>query len=431
MKTDPELALLACALTNADAFELASETVRPEHFGSPMHRAAWEAIIALTSAGHTVNSITVATRAPLPNLPKVSASTKEVTSYAAAVIDAWYRRRGLAYTRQAIEDLDDIQIDARTTVMGLGGRLGDLGTIGSDDTLKLAGDSLDAALATYRNVLPGAVSGLPTGLDELDRCLGGLREGEVTIIAGRPGSGKSSFVFDMLLNRAIDGFPCIGFSLEMPAVQVVIRNACSLSGLNFRKLRDGNADLAEWACLNQARDTIKRLPLWIDDKPGITITEIKSKCRRINNQLAKTGQRLRVVGIDYLQLMGMNRKHGDESALSDTTRELKTMAKELGVVLVLLCQLNRSLESRDDKRPRLADLRGSGAIEQDADNVVMIYRDAMYRADAPHPWVAELNVEKQRQGPTISTYAYFQASLTRFRSLTAEERLKAQLPLMR
>jgi replicative DNA helicase len=262
------------------------------------------------------------------------------------------------------------------------------------------------------------VTGTPSGFERLDRMTAGMHPGDLIIIAGRPSMGKTAFALNVAVNacRARERLPVVFFSLEMPKEQLASRILCSEAKVDASRLRTGRLLKDDWRRLANAAGEVSELPLWIDDTPGLTLMELRSKARRLR---AEKGLGLMLV--DYLQLMrsGAGRPESREQEISEISRSLKALAKELSLPVVALSQLNRGVETRGtkDKRPQLSDLRESGAIEQDADTILFIYRDEVYNHDTEDAGVAEVIIGKQRQGPTGTIRCRFFREFTRFENL--------------
>jgi replicative DNA helicase len=293
----------------------------------------------------------------------------------------------------------------------------------------------------------GAVSGIPTGFYELDKKCAGMHDGDLYIVAGRPGMGKTSLVLNMAVNVAtprtepIDprdpygdppverpGYGVAFFSLEMPREQLASRLLASEARVDVSKIRSGALRSEDWNRLTDAANRLSRLPMWLDDSPALTILDLRAKVRRLKAEIERGGddalpaQRLGLVVVDYLQLMqGRKDAQSREQEISEMSRGLKQLAKEMSVPVLALSQLNRSVETRGtkDKRPQLSDLRESGAIEQDADMVLFIYRDEVYFPDSAERGRAEIIIAKQRNGPTGKVDVRFDREYTRFDNLAA------------
>ena len=257
------------------------------------------------------------------------------------------------------------------------------------------------------------ITGVATGYDELDRITAGLQPAEMIILAARPSMGKTALAMNIVQHAAMIGkVPVAVFSLEMSVESLALRMLCSLGPIDSQRVRTGRLLDSDWPKLTRATGMLSEAPIYIDDTPGLTVLEMRAKARRL-----KSEQDLGLIVVDYLQLMqGKSSSENRAQEISDISRSLKAMAKELNVPVLALSQLNRSLENRTDKRPQLADLRESGAIEQDADVIMFIYRDEVYnRAEGnPNRGLAEIIVGKQRNGPTGVIKLSFLGEYTRF-----------------
>lgn len=261
---------------------------------------------------------------------------------------------------------------------------------------------------------PARVTGVETGFDDLDDMTAGLQEGDLVIVAGRPSMGKSAFSFNMAEHVALKlGLPVLIFSMEMSGPQVAQRLLGSVSRVDAHKLRTGQIDTADWDRLGQALGKLNEAPVMVDDTPALNALELRSRARRMWRQY---GNKLGMIVVDYLQLMSAIDSNGENRAteISEISRSLKALAKELKVPVVALSQLNRSLEQRPNKRPVMSDLRESGAIEQDADVILFIYRDEVYNKDSPAAGTAEIIIGKQRNGPIGTVTLTFLGKHTRF-----------------
>lgn len=260
------------------------------------------------------------------------------------------------------------------------------------------------------------ITGLPTGFSALDKMTAGMHPGDLVIVAGRPGMGKTAFALNVAYNACEKAkTPVAVFSLEMPKGQLVRRLLGSEARVDGNRIRTGQLHKDDWPKLADAAGSLSELPIWIDDTPAISMVELRAKARRLR---AEVGLSLLVV--DYLQLMRSgSRNDSREQEISEISRNLKALAKELELPIVALSQLNRGVESRGvkDKRPQLSDLRESGAIEQDADTIWFIYRDEVYNRDTDDQGIAEIIVGKQRAGPTGTCRVRFFSEFTRFDDL--------------
>ena len=262
------------------------------------------------------------------------------------------------------------------------------------------------------------ITGVATGFTEFDDMTSGLQRSDLVIIAGRPSMGKTSFAMNIAEHVAIStGEPVAVFSMEMPAEQIATRMISSLGRVELQKLRSGRIDESDWPRINSAVALLtQQSKLFVDDTPGLTPSELRARARRLKREHG-----LSMILIDYIQLMQLA-STGENRAteISEISRSLKGLAKELDVPVVVLSQLNRSLEQRTDKRPVMSDLRESGAIEQDADVIAFIYRDEVYDEDSPHKGTAEILIRKQRNGPTGTCRLTFLGPYTRFENFSPE-----------
>lgn len=261
------------------------------------------------------------------------------------------------------------------------------------------------------------VTGVPTGFSDLDRMTSGLQAGDLVIIAGRPSMGKTSLAMNIGEHVAIEqGLPVAVFSMEMGAVQLAMRMVGSVGMLDQHRMRTGKLTADDWPRLTNAVQRVQEAQIYIDETPGLNSMEVRARARRLARQCGQLG----MIVIDYMQLMSAN-SSGENRAteISEISRSLKGLAKELNCPLVALSQLNRSLEQRPNKRPIMSDLRESGAIEQDADLILFIYRDEVYNPDSPDKGTAEIIIGKQRNGPIGTVRLTFQGASTRFLNYTS------------
>jgi replicative DNA helicase len=266
---------------------------------------------------------------------------------------------------------------------------------------------------------PNDITGVPTGFYDLDRMTSGLQSGDLVVLAARPSMGKTAFAINIAEHVALnEGLPVAVFSMEMGASQLAVRVVGSIGRIDQGRLRTGKLHDDEWPRLTEAIEKLRTVSLHIDETPGLTPSELRANARRLSRQCGKLG----MIVVDYLQLMsGSGGSGGDNRAteLGEISRGLKMLAKELQCPVIALSQLNRSVEQRTDKRPMMSDLRESGAIEQDADIIMFIYRDDYYNKDSKDPGVAEIIIGKQRNGPTGTVRLTFLKNLTRFESLAS------------
>jgi len=267
---------------------------------------------------------------------------------------------------------------------------------------------------------PNDITGVPTGFYDFDRMTSGMQAGDLIILAARPSMGKTSLAINIAEHVALnEQLPVAVFSMEMGAAQLAIRIVGSIGRIDQGHLRTGKLNDDEWPRLTEAIEKLRNIQLFIDETPGLTVSELRANARR----LARTcGGKLGLIVVDYLQLMSVSSGMSDENratAVGEISRGLKMLAKELGCPLIALSQLSRAVEQRTDKRPMMSDLRESGAIEQDADVIMFIYRDDYYNKDSKEPGVSEVIISKQRNGPTGTVKLAFLKNLTKFESLAS------------
>lgn len=438
--------------------------LRQEHFYSEAHQRIYEACLELHRVGQPCDATMVASwlrdrgrleqvgGAPyLHDIIRSSPAIAKVRKHALIIRDKWTVRQTIAICQhQAALGYCDYGT-AKEYVASTAEKLAVIALGESADTLRPIRPIVKAGLeeATAAARAGRTIIGMPTGFDRVDRLMCGLHRGNLDIIAARPGMGKTSFVVNVAVNVAggstehdRPGQGVVIFSLEMPAEQLSNRMTCSEGRVDMSHLRSGTLTPREWDSLTKSSAYISQLPMWIDDKPGITLMDVKARVRRVQGELARRplrnhdgsemmnakGERLftelGLVVIDYLQLMqGTGDEGSRELEISGLARGLKNLAKECRVPVIALSQLNRAVETRSEKskRPQLSDLRESGAIEQEADSVTFIYRDDYYNKQSELPGIAELIIAKQRSGPTGTVMVRFDRELTRFDSLAEGE----------
>ncbi len=287
------------------------------------------------------------------------------------------------------------------------------------DTMKLLSSLLSENLDRIEQLHEkgDAITGTPTGYLDLDHLLSGLQPSSLAIVGARPAMGKTSFALGMLAHAALDApnpLPALFFSLEMSHLELSQRLLCSEAKVDSQRLRNGQLKGEDWSNISKAMGRLGQAPIWIDDNPNLTIMEIRAKARRLKSQVGKLG----MIVIDYLQLMtGRSSAENRQVEVSELSRGLKILARELETPVVALSQLSRGLEMRADKRPMLADLRESGSIEQDSDVVMFIYRDEIYDPKPENAGQAEIIVAKHRSGPTGVVQLAFLPQYTRFANM--------------
>lgn len=293
-----------------------------------------------------------------------------------------------------------------------GSRVG--GPISITEYLAKASDRIDTLYHSNQ-----IVTGVATGFSDFDEKTSGLQPGDLIIVAGRPSMGKTAFAMNIAENAAIKNeAPVLVFSMEMPGEQLALRMMSSLGRIDQHRVRNGKLHDDDWPRITSAINMLSNAPMYIDDTAALSPAEVRARARRLVREKGNLG----LIVIDYLQLMQVpGNKENRTSEISEISRSLKALAKELNVPVVALSQLNRSLEQRHDRRPIMSDLRESGAIEQDADLIVFIYRDEVYNDDSPDKGKAEIIIAKQRNGPIGKTFLTFLGQYTVFENYTARE----------
>ncbi|HTM43760.1 MAG TPA: replicative DNA helicase [Polyangiaceae bacterium] len=459
---DAEAAVLSAVLLEASAFDQAYELLRPEHFYADANRRVYEAIVDLQSSGRPVDLISVSGwlrdrerleqvggTPYLAQLTDATPAVAHVVEHARMVREKWRLRQLIAACQQfaaaGYGDVGEVQgfIDQAEQAVFDVARVAERTALRPvKDALQLAFGVLEAAARRG-----DAITGVPTGFDRLDRQIAGLHPGDLYIVAGRPGMGKTAFVLNIAANAAQPrrvrvedqhaafgeaeieqpGYAVAFFSLEMPLAQLASRLVATEARVDVSKFRSGSLVPDDWNKLTDAAARLGRLPVFLDDTPALSLLDLRARVRRLKADIARQSgdgpkaEKLGVVVVDYLQLMQGRRDAGNrEQEISELSRGLKQLAKELEVAVIALSQLNRSVETRTtkDKRPQLSDLRESGAIEQDADTIIFIYRDEYYNETSAEPGVAEIIVAKQRNGPTGTVKVHYESRYTRFDNLS-------------
>lgn len=316
--------------------------------------------------------------------------------------------------RDAQQLLDEAE--ARIFQIAEGGKRSSEGFVDIKILLPQVADRIDQL---FQRDNPSDVTGVPTGFADLDSMTSGLQPGDLVIVAGRPSMGKTAFSLNMAENVALDtGLPVAVFSMEMAATQLAMRMIGSVGRLDQHRMRTGRLEDEDWVRLTTALGRLNDAPIFIDEGAGLTSFDLRARARRLHRQCGKLG----LIVVDYLQLMSAPaNRQGENRAteISEISRSLKSLAKELDVPVVALSQLNRSVEQRPDKRPVMSDLRESGAIEQDADVILFIYRDEVYNPDSPDKGTAEIIIAKQRNGPIGRVRLTFLGEHTRFENFAS------------
>jgi len=429
---EAEISVLGAILQDPQALLKAMEVLRPADFYKEAHRKIFNACIDLFDRNEPVDLVTLANELMRrKQLEEVGGS-----SVLSALVDAVPTAANVAYHARIVKDkalLYSLIQKATAVVSRAYADKDDVDEVldwAEQQIFEISQDKISRSFVPVKSVLKGTfqlieklydrkshVTGIPTGFRRFDEMTAGLQPSELVVVAGRPSMGKTSFSLNIAQHAAIqERIPVAIFSLEMSKEQLVQRMLCSVASVDSHKLRTGYLSDADWPKLTTGAGRLSESPIFIDDTPGISLLEMRAKARRL-----KAEQGLSLVIIDYLQLIsGRGRVESRQQEISEISRSLKAMAKELDVPVVALSQLSRAVESRQPPRPQLSDLRESGAIEQDADVVTFLYRPAFYRTrkedelDEPEDNTTEVIIGKQRNGPTGTVHLAFLREYTRF-----------------
>ncbi|HEY3365313.1 MAG TPA: replicative DNA helicase [Symbiobacteriaceae bacterium] len=428
---EAEQSVLGAMLIDKDAVVAVSNMLNPEDFYADKHQQLYAAIVAIFNRGEPIDLITLQDElrkrgqlegigglSYLTSLVNLVPTTANVGQYALIVEQKATLRRLQTVARKivddcyATEDVDVVLGDAEKSVNTVARRRSAKGYIHIKDALVTAYGHLEFLYSSK-----GRTTGVTTGFRDLDNLTSGLQPSDMIIIAARPSVGKTAFVLNVARNAAILGGGTVAFfSLEMGAEQLALRMLASEAAVDGHRLRTGQLQDQDWQRLGTALATLAESTIFIDDTPNCPLSEIRAKTRRIAQEHG-----LDLVIIDYLQLMSMPAKPGQapnrQQEISEISRSLKQLARELKVPVVALSQLSRSVEQRQDKRPMLSDLRESGAIEQDADLVAFLYRDDYYNEDSEKKNMVEVIVAKHRNGPVGSVDLYFMKDIQKMTGL--------------
>jgi replicative DNA helicase len=465
-----EQALLGAILVNNDAYYRVSDFLRPEHFHEGLHQAIFKVASDMIRATKRANPVTMKTFLPadervgeltvsqyLARLAAEATTIINAEDYGRTVYDLYRRRQLITIGEDMVNIAYDAPVDMapEQQIEDAERRLYELAETGRynggfSDFGSAINIALDMASAAFQR--EGGLSGIATGIHALDARMGGLQPSDLIVLAGRPGMGKTALATNIAFNiahnyrgdveadgtpKALDGGVVGFFSLEMSAEQLATRIISEQAEIPSNKIRRGEITETDFEKLSICAQEMQKIPLFIDQTGGISIAQLAARARRLKRQRG-----LDVMVVDYIQLMQGSKKSGDNRVqeVTEITTGLKALAKELNVPIIALSQLSRQVESRDDKRPQLSDLRESGSIEQDADVVLFVYRDEYYLKnrepkDGTEEWFkwdkdfrdavgkAEVIIAKQRHGPTGTARLAFQAMYTRFTDLAEDEYL--------
>jgi replicative DNA helicase len=430
---EAEMAVLGSMLIDDDAIAVAVEFLDKNSFYNTSHQKVFEAIIDLYNANKAVDLITLTDelkrRGILDELGGVSFLTALVNTVPTAANISHYvsivkeksvlrmlinnatRIIAMAYESQG--RIDEIVDDSEKLIFEISERKTGSGYFHLKEIIKNSIETIDKLYQKKTHV-----TGIPTGFIDFDSKTAGLQASDFIVIAGRPSMGKSAFALGIAEYAGVVAkIPTVLFSLEMSKEQLVQRMLCAHAKVDAQKVRTGYLAASDWPRLTAAAGKLSEAPIFIDDTPGISVMELRAKARRL-----KTQQNIQLIILDYLQLMrGAFGSESRQQEISEISRSLKALARELNVPLVAISQLSRAVEARTDHRPQLSDLRESGAIEQDADVVTLILRDEYYNPTPDNQGIAEIIVAKQRNGPVGSLKLTFIKEYTRFENIARLE----------
>lgn len=470
---EAEQALLGAILVNNEAYYRVSDFLMPDHFIDGTHQRIFEVTASLIKQGKLATPITLKTflgdtdlggltiSQYLARLAAEATTIINAEAYGRTIYDLAIRRNLISIGEDLVNEAFDAPVDTapRDQIEDAERRLYELAEKGRyDGGFQKFADALTGAItmadAAFKR--EGKLSGISTGLRDMDKTLGGLQPSDLVILAGRPAMGKTSLVTNIAFNiakaykgekqpdgsiKTVNGGIVGFFSLEMSSEQLATRIIAEQAGISSYKIRRGDITDDEFFRLTDAAREMQSIPFYIDQTGGISIAQLTARARRLKRQRG-----LDVLIVDYLQLLSGSSKKGENRVqeLTEITTGLKALAKELNVPLIALSQLSRQVETRDDKRPQLSDLRESGSIEQDADVVMFVYREEYYLkmkmpkegTEEHFKWQAEMDqaygkaeviVGKQRHGPTGTVQLAFQAEVTRFCDLAEEDRMPERI----
>lgn len=432
---EAEEAVLGAILVNPEVLTKVVETLKPESFYKPAHRYVYEAMLQLFNTNERIDLVSVSDvlsynskleavggRAFINDLSYKTITTSNIEYYARIVQEKAVKRALINAGGEIVSfgydmnPIDESLENAEKLIFDIASKKATTDLSHIKDLVMNSYQKME-----YRYEHRDELIGLRTDFYELDNMTSGLQKSDLIILAARPSMGKTAFALNIAQNVAIkEKVPVAIFSLEMSKEQLVQRMLCSQAEVDTQRIKTGNMNQKDWDKIVNAMNDFANAPIFIDDTSGCTLTDIRAKCRRLKMEQKDLG----LVVIDYLQLMESSGREDRMQQISAISRGLKTLARELDVPVIALSQLSRAVESRTDKRPMLSDLRESGAIEQDADIVMFIYRDEYYKKNDEEAEVAkaaskgesEIIIAKHRNGPVGKVDLLFQANITKFKN---------------
>jgi replicative DNA helicase len=421
-----EQSTLGGMLLSKDAVADVIEIVRGRDFYHPKHEIIFDAILSLYSHGEPTDVITASEELTKTGMLQRAGGADYLHSIVSLVPTA----ASSGYYAQIVADKAVLRrlVEAGTRIANMGyaseGEVTDLVNVAQTEIYQVAGgveaedyvpltDAVTVALDEIEAARgrDGQLMGVPSGFADLDALTNGFHSGQLILVAARPALGKSTLALDFVRAASIrHNQPSIVFSLEMGKAEIAMRLLSAETSIPLQKMRKGMIEAKDWTTIAQTRGRIENAPLYIDDSPNMTLVEIRAKCRRLKQRVG-----LKMIVIDYLQLMTSGKKvESRQQEVSEFSRALKLLAKELQVPVIALSQLNRGPEQRSDRKPQLSDLRESGSLEQDADMVILLHRESAYEKENPRAGEADFIVAKHRNGPTDTITVGFQGHYSRF-----------------
>lgn len=427
---EAERCVLGSVLIDGEAISKVLEFLRSDDFYREGHQVIFDAVIVLYQKNEPADLVTIINELRSRGQLEQAGGA----SYLSSLVDSIPSSANVVYYAKIIHEKAILRrlISGATEIaeMGYDEKMADVDTFldqAEQIIFEIAQRKFKPTFAAVKDIVKDSfkiieelyerkelVTGVPAGFQELDTLTSGFQASDLIIVAGRPSMGKTAFALNVVANAAKEAqVSCALFSLEMSKEQLVQRLLCSEARVNAQKLRGGFLADSDWPKLTRAAGVLSESQIFIDDTPAINVLEMRAKCRRLQREKG-----LDLIVVDYLQLMrGVGKIESREREISEISRSLKALAKELSVPVIALSQLNRGLEGRTDKRPQLSDLRESGAIEQDADIVMFVYRDEVYNKESEDAGTAEIIIGKQRNGPTGYAKLAFIKKYTRFENL--------------
>jgi replicative DNA helicase len=430
---EAEQSVLGTILLSDHSLSSVLELLVSKDFYKDNHKLIFEAMIVLFEKNEPQDIITVSNQLKDQNKLEEAGGVRYLATLTSIVpvTSNLFHYAKIIRQKAVLRNLISVNTDIASRCYEEQGDIDTLVDEAEQAIFEIARSKSDQSFTALKRIIPGAfeaveqlykrkeqITGVPTGFTELDKMTAGLQPADLIILAGRPSMGKTAFAMNIAQNASLLEKTGVAiFSLEMSKEQLAMRLLCSAGHIDSQRVRTGKLHNEDWPKLTRAVGMLTEAPMYIDDTPAISVLEMRAKVRRLAAQYP-----LGMIIVDYLQLMrGRNSTENRTQEISEISRSLKAMAKELKVPVIALSQLNRSLESRPDKRPMMSDLRESGAIEQDADVICFIYRDEVYNKaeDNPNQGIAEIIIGKQRNGPTGTVKLTFIKEFTMFENLSS------------